>query len=211
MVTAVKQATSRDGLAVRVAHHHNPYSYLLNDDDFDEMLLTIGLRRAESIWRNHTAAEHRAPRGVYGRACMAFVLMDPTLGSWVANEQAVMAAVLVGAGAERFLPNAAAKAAGHRRLGRNYGEALHVDPHLCGTGGFRYGHSVQVRGVIAGSSSQTTDQDMFEARLLAEDFVQVLGERHRAWEDASGPGEWLADPDRPGPELLSSTSWFPGL
>jgi hypothetical protein len=205
----VKQATSPEGLVVRAAHHHNPYGYLLSDGAFDDLLLELGLRRAASIQRNHTAAEGRAPRGVYGRDCMAFVLMDPTAGPWVPNEEAVLAAVLVGEGADRFLPNAAAKATGHRRIGRNYGEAVHVDPHLCGSGHFRYGHSADVRGVIAGTSSQTTDQDLFEARMLATDFVQAIDELHRAWETATGLGEWATDDDTPGPHHRALVDWFP--
>jgi hypothetical protein len=205
----VKHAISPDGLSVRVAHHRNPYAYLLTDDELDELLLDLGLRRAASIWRNHNAAQQQTPRGVYERTCMAFVLMDPTVGPWVPNDQAVLAGVLIGEGADRFLPNAAAKAAGHRRLGRNYGEAVHIDPHLCGSGGFRYGHSTQVRSLIAGSSSQSTDQDLFEARMLAAEFVQAFDELHRAWEAKTGAGEWFADPDEPDGEHLALVSWFP--
>ncbi len=115
----VKEAKSPDGLLVRVSHHHNPYSYLLDDDELDAVLLELGLRRAASIWRNHTATEASAPRGVYGRACMAFVLMDPTADPWVPDDQAVMAAVVIGDDGAAFLPNAGAKAAGHRRLARH--------------------------------------------------------------------------------------------
>lgn len=205
----VKETRSPDGLLVRVAHHHNPYGYLLGGDEFDDVLLELGLRRAASIWRNHTATEPNAPRGVYGRACMAFVLMDPTAGPRVPDDQAVLAGIVVGDGGAAFLPNAAAKASGHRRLGRNYGEAVHVDPHLCGSGAFRYGHSAEVRGVIVGSSSQTTDQDLFEAGLLAQDFVDAVNERHRVWEQRVGVGEWLSADDEQAAEHLELVNWFP--
>lgn len=205
----MKETKSPDGLLVRVSHHHNPYSYLLDDNELDDVLLELGSRRAESIWRNHTASETSAPRGVYGRACMAFVMMDPTASPWVPDDQAVLAAVVIGDDGARFLPNAGAKAAGHRRLGRNYGEAVHVDPHLCGSGHFRYGHSAEVRGLIVGSSSQTTDQDLFEAGLLAADFVDAVAERHRVWEQRTGPGEWLSADGSPAPERLDLVAWFP--
>lgn len=204
----VKQTTSPDGLGVRVKHHHNPYGYLFSGDEFDQLLLELGVRRAQSIWRNHTAVEPTAPRGVYERACMAFVLMDPTAGPWTPNPEAVLAAVVIGEGGERFLPNAAAKAGGHRRLGRNYGEAVHVDPHLSGSGHFRYGHSAQVRGLIVGSSSQTTDQDLFEAGMLAKEFVDAIDERHRAWERETGVGEWLSADGVPGTEHQTMVAWF---
>jgi hypothetical protein len=204
----VTVAKSPDGLQVSVGHHHNPYRYLLDDDQLDALLVELGLRRAASIWRNHTVAADRAPRGVYGRACMAFVLMDPTAGPWVANEQAVLAAIVIGDEGERFLPNAAAKAGGHRRLGRNYGEAVHVDSHLCGSGHFRYGHSAEVRGVIVGSSSQTTDQDLFEAGALARDFVDAITDRHLAWQEGVGPGEWLSAEDSPGDEHVGMIRWL---
>lgn len=204
----MNETVSPDGLKVRAAHHHNPYSYLLDDDELDELLVDLGQRRAASIWRNHTASAERAPLGAYARPCMAFVLMDPTAGPWVPNEQAVLAAIIVGEDGASFLPNAAAKAAGHRRLGRNYGEAVLVDTHLCGSGHFRYGHSAEVRGLIVGSSSQTTDQDLFEAGTLARDFVDAITERHRAWQERTGPGEWLSIDDKPGNEHNSLVSWF---
>ncbi|WP_105971128.1 hypothetical protein [Streptomyces geranii] len=204
----VKETVSPEGLRVRVGHHHNPYGYLLGDDELDALLLDLGLRRAASIRAGHEAVGDSAPRGVYGRPCMAFVLMDPTAGPWVSNEQAVMAAVVVGDDGARFLPNAAAKAGGHRRLGRNYGEAVLVDTHLCGTGHFRYGHSAEVRGVVVGSSAQTTDQDLFEAGALAKDFVDAITERHLVWQVKTGPGEWLGSEDVPGDEHRALVSWF---
>ena len=205
----VSEAVSPDGLRVRVAHHHNPYRYLLQDAEFDALLLELGLPRAASIGHHHTVAPELAPRGAYGRACMAFVMMDPTADPWVPNDQAVLAALVVGEEGSAFLPNAAAKAGGHRRLGRNFGEAVLVDPHRCGDGHFRYGHSAEVRGVIVGSSSQTTDQDLFEAAGLATDFIDAIAERHRTWERRVGNGEWLSDEDEPAAQHRSMVSWFP--
>lgn len=108
-----------------------------------------------------------------------------------------------------FLPNAAAKAAGHRRLGRDYGEAVLTDPHLCGDGDFRYGHSARIRGQIVGASSQTTDQDLHEAAALAADFVGAIAERHLVWEERVGPGEWFAHDDAPAQVCREMIGWFP--
>jgi hypothetical protein len=202
-------AVSPEGLPVRVAHRRNPYEYLMSDGQFDELLLDLGLRRAASIWRNHSAHPGRAPHGVYERACMGFVVLDPTVGPWVPDTEAVLAVITVGQDGSGFLPNAAAKAAGHRRLGRNYGEAVLVDPHLCGDGNFRFGHSAEVRGVIVGTSSQTTDQDLHEAAALAADLVAALGERHLAWQERVGPGEWLAEGGNPGARYRDMIGWFP--
>ena len=204
-----REALSSDGLSVRVAHRRNPYSYLMGAEQFDGLLLELGLRRASSIWRNHTADPQRAPRGVYERACMGFVLLDPTVSASVSDPDAVLGVVAVGEGAAAFLPNAAAKAAGHRRLGRNYGEAVLVDPHLCGDGNFRYGHSAEVRGQIVGSSSQTTDQDLHEAAALAADFVGAITEIHLAWQERVGPGEWLGHDDAPADVYRDMVDWFP--
>ena len=209
VTTGSREALSPDGLSVRVAHRRNPYEYLMGAEQFDELLLELGLRRASSIWRNHTADARRAPRGVYERACMGFVLLDPTVGPWVPDVDAVLGVITVGEGAAAFLPNAAAKAAGHRRLGRNYGEAVLADPHLCGGGNFRYGHSAQVRGQIVGASSQYTDQDLYEAAALAADLVGAIAERHLAWEERVGPGEWLAHDDDPAPVYREMIGWFP--
>ena len=208
-VTNLREAVSPDGLPVRAAHRRNPYGYLMSGDQFDELLLNLGLRRAASISRNHSAHAERAPRGVYERACMGFVVLDPTVGPWVPDTEAVMAVITVGEDGAGFLPNAAAKAAGHRRLGRNYGEAVLVDPHLCGDGNFRFGHSAEVRGVIVGSSSQTTDQDLHEAAALAADLVAALGESHLAWQERVGPGEWLAEDGSPGAVYRGMIGWFP--
>ncbi|MFD0273091.1 hypothetical protein ACFVHB_04145 [Kitasatospora sp. NPDC127111] len=195
----VRESVSAHGLPVRVQHRLNPYAYMLDDEGFAELLTELALRRAESIWRNHTAAPADAPRGPYPRASMGFVLLDPTAPRWVPDERAVLAVVTVGEEGHRFLVNAAAKAAGHRRLGRNHGEAVLVDPHLCGSGAFRYGHSAEVRGQIVGASSQSPDQDLHEAGRLAADLVNAVAEHHLAWEERVGPGDWYAATDEPHP------------
>ena len=79
-MTGFREALSPDGLRVRAARRRNPYGYLMSAEQFDDLLLSLGMRRAESIWRNHTADAHRATRGVYARACMGFVMLDPTVG-----------------------------------------------------------------------------------------------------------------------------------
>lgn len=203
-----REATSPEGLIVRAASRRNPYRYLLSDHELDELLVQLGLRRASSIWLNHTSIERPGARGIYGRPCMGFVLMDPTVDVRVPSADAVLGAITVGNEGSAFLPNAAAKAAGHRRLGRNYGEAVLVDPHLCGDGNFRYGHSACVRGQIVGSSSQTTDQDLYEAAALATDFVDAINARHDAWVQRQGPGEWLSEDGAPADEYRDMVSWF---
>ncbi|MFE7117870.1 hypothetical protein ACFU99_20880 [Streptomyces sp. NPDC057654] len=201
-------AVSPDGLKVQVAHRHNPYSYVLDDAGLDAVLLEVGLLRAASIQRQHTADDADAPRGRYPRAAMGFVLMDATAGPWTPNEEAVLGVVTVGDGGHAFLPNAAAKAGAHRRLGRNNGEAVHVDPHLLGAGGFRYGHSAQVRGQIVGASGQSTDQDLYEAARLAADFVSAVNTRHAQWEQSNATGIWTAPDDGPASEYRAMTDWF---
>ncbi|MDI6105722.1 hypothetical protein QLQ12_44805 [Actinoplanes sp. NEAU-A12] len=202
------EGISSDGLTVRVGHRRNPYAYLFDGDQFDELLLRLGRRRADSIWRHHRSGEDRAPHGRYGRPCMAFVVMDATAGAWVPDTEAVLAAITIGTDGERFLPNAAGKACGHRRLGANYGEAVLVDSHRCHSGGFRYGHSAEIRGQIVGASSQTTDQDLYEAGHLAADLVAAVNHAQVEWKERAGPGEWFNDGDVPGEECLAAVSWF---
>ncbi|MFE1404701.1 hypothetical protein [Streptomyces sp. NPDC058770] len=205
----VHETISPDGLPVRGAHRRNPYQYLMSGPQFDALLTRLALRRAESVWRNHHISPERAPHGVYPRPHMAFVLLDATAGPWVPNEDAVLAAVTLGERGHDFLPYAAAKAAGHRRTGHNWGTAVLVDPHLCGDGGFRHGHSAEVRGQIVGASSQSPDQDLHEAAALATDFVQALSELHQAWERRTGPGEWFTTDGLSGTEPVAMTGWFP--
>lgn len=202
------EAVSTDGLTVRARHHHNPYRYLLSDSGLDALLLDLGLRRAASVRHHHHADPAAAPRDPYPRPAMAFVLLDPTADRWTPHEEAVLGAITIGDEGHRFLPNAAAKAAGHRRLGRNYGEAVHTDPHLCGDGAFRYGHSAEVRGLIVGASAQTPDQDLYEASLLAQDFLSEFAVRHAAWENANGPTDWLAPDDTPASGTTAMTAFF---
>ncbi|GAA3011837.1 hypothetical protein [Actinokineospora diospyrosa] len=187
-----QDAVSPQGLAVRARHRRNPYTYMLDDTRFAEVLLAAGLRRAESIALGHGTD---GPRGRYPRPCMAFVILDPTAHAWEPDHEAVLAALTIGDGALPFLPNAAAKASGHRRTHRNHGEAALVDHHLLGTGNFRYGHSANVRGLIIGASSQTADQDLYEAAALATDLVEALLTHHRTWEHQVGAGRWIGDPD----------------
>jgi hypothetical protein len=206
--SAFAESVSPNGLTVRARHHHNPYTYLLSGSDLDSLLLDLGLRRAESIWRHHHASPAAAPRDPYPRLAMSFVLLDPTADVWVRHDESVLGAITIGDEGHRFLPNAAAKAAGHRRLGRNYGEAVHTDPHLCGAGAFRYGHSAEVRGLIVGASAQSPDQDLYEASLLAQDFIAALADRHATWESATGPTDWLSPDDTPAPGTAAMTSFF---
>ncbi|WP_018681626.1 hypothetical protein [Actinokineospora enzanensis] len=191
-------------LSVRVKVRTNPYDYMLTDTELTDLLAALGRARAESIQRHHEAP---GPRGHYKRDCMAFILLDPTAPTWLPDPRAVLAALTIGADGPRFLANAAAKAAGHRRLGRNYGEAVLVDPHLCGTGGFRHGHSAEVRGLIVGASSQTTDQDLYEAGRLATDFIDAIARHHLAWETRTGPGYWVGT--EPPQATLDMISFFP--
>ena len=205
----VLEMVSPDGLTVRAAHRRNPYSYAMSGEKLDALLVDVGLRRAASVWRNHTVDADRAPRGVYPRACMGFVIMDPTVPAWLTDTDAVLGVITVGDEGSSFLANAAAKAAGHRRLGRNYGEAVLVDPHLCGDGNFRYGHSAEVRGLIVGASSQSTDQDLYEAAALAGDLVAAIADAHRSWLEQAGPVvDWFAAADAPAEAYREMIDWF---
>ncbi|MBM7776481.1 hypothetical protein JOD54_006685 [Actinokineospora baliensis] len=182
--------TTQDTPAVRARHRRNPYAYMLDDAGLTDLLVTAGRRRAESVWRNHNTD---GPRGRYPRSSMAFVVLDPTAPCTDPNP--VLAALTIGDEALPFLPNAAAKAIGHRHTGHNHGEAALIDPHLLGTGHFRYGHSANIRGLIVGASSQTPDQDLHEAATLGTDLVNALITAHRTWETTVGPGRWVGDPD----------------
>ncbi|MEV0280834.1 hypothetical protein AB0I22_31205 [Streptomyces sp. NPDC050610] len=201
-------AVSSEGLKVQAAHRRNPYSYALDEAGLDAVLLEVGLLRAASIGRQHTADDEHAPRGAYPRAAMGFVLMDATAGPWTPNEEAVLGVITIGDQGRSFLPNAAAKAGAHRRLGRNNGEAVHVNPHLLGAGGFRYGHSAEVRGQIVGASGQSTDQDLYEAARLAADFVDAVNARHLDWEERHATAIWTAPDDGPAAEYRAMTDWF---
>ncbi|RLK61430.1 hypothetical protein [Actinokineospora cianjurensis] len=204
---SLAEGVSADGLAVRARHRRNPYDYMLDGAAFAEVLLAVGLRRAESVWRNHNAAD-AAPHGRYPRASMAFVVLDPTARAWEPDEDVVLAAITVGDDGTRFLPNAAAKASGHRRTGRDHGDAVLVDPHLLGTGSFRYGHSTRVRGLIVAASSQSTDQDLYEAAGLAGDLIESITSLHRAWEARVGAVNWVSPDGQPDPRHQAMVSFF---
>jgi len=140
---------------------------------------------------------------------MGFVIMDPTAPAWLTDADAVLGVITVADEGSSFLANAAAKAAGHRRLGRNYGEAVLVDPHLCGEGNFRYGHSAEVRGLIVGASSQSTDQDLYEAGMLAGDLIAAIADVHRTWlEEADPVVDWFAAADAPAGAYREMIDWF---
>ena len=198
-----------DTLPVAAAIRRNPYTYMLTDAELTDLLNDLGRRRADSILRNHSAPAGKAPRGPYPRLAMGFVILDPTAEASVGPAEAVLGAVTIGEGGRRFLPNAAAKASAHRRLGRDNGTAVHTDPHLLGTGAFRYGHSAEVRGLIVAASSQTTDQDLYEASRLAAELVEELGVRHRAHEWTLGETDWLSGTAQHEDLYGEMVSWFP--
>ncbi|MFE3470149.1 hypothetical protein ACFXOI_00425 [Streptomyces bacillaris] len=197
-------------LHVQAAVRHNPYAYMLDEAELVDLLSELGRRRAESILRNHTAAEGEAPRGRYPRPAMGFVILDPTADARADDTEAVLGAIAVGEQARQFLPRAAAKAAAHRRLGRNNGSSVHTDPHLLGTGAFRYGHSAEVRGVIVAASSQSTDQDLYEASRLAAEFAEGIGARHQEFEWKVGETDWLSQDGLPLARYGEMVAWFPG-
>lgn len=194
---------------VQAAVRRNPYRYMLDDVELTELLSDLGHRRAESILRNHTADLGKAPRGPYPRPAMGFVILDPTADAQAGHADAVLGAITVGDQARQFLPKAAAKAAAHRRLGRNNGTSVHTDPHLLGTGAFRYGHSAEVRGLIVAASSQTTDQDLYEASRLAAELVEEIAARHRDYEWRRGERDWLSSDDQPLALHNEMINWFP--
>ncbi|MYT94001.1 hypothetical protein GTY40_23570 [Streptomyces sp. SID8359] len=196
-------------LRVQAAVHHNPYAYMLGEAELVALLSELGRRRAESILRNHTAAEGQAPRGPYPRPAMGFVILDPTADARADDTEAVLGAITVGEQARQFLPKAAAKAAAHRRLGHDNGTSVHTDPHLLGTGAFRYGHSAEVRGVIAAASSQSTDQDLYEASRLAAEFAEGIAARHQEFEWRLGETDWLSPDDLPLARYSEMVAWFP--
>ncbi|EGJ75131.1 hypothetical protein STTU_2342 [Streptomyces sp. Tu6071] len=85
---------------------------------------------------------------------------------------------------------------------------MHIEPHLLGTGSFRYGHSAQVRGQIVGASAQDTDQDLYESACLASDFVDALRNRHSEWERQHSTGIWTSADDDHAPEYEAMIDWF---
>jgi hypothetical protein len=182
---------------------------MLDDAELTSLLQSLGERRAESILRNSTTAPGHAPRGPYPRPAMGFVILDPTADARVSQADAVLGAITIGSDARRFLPKAAAKASAHRRLGHNNGVAVHTDPHLLGTGAFRYGHSAEVRGLVVAASSQTPDQDLFEASRLATDLVEELAARHLAFEWEQGETDWLTSDGKTPVEYTDMMAWYP--
>lgn len=196
-------------LRVRAAIRRNPYGYMLDDAGLGALLTALGERRAASIARNYAATAGEAPRGPYPRPAMGFVVLDPTAEPGADPADIVLGALTVGEDARRFLPKAAAKAAVHRRLRGNNGTAVHTDPHLLGSNAFRYGHSAEVRGVVVAASSQSPDQDLYEASRLAADFVEEIGVRHREYEQREGERDWLAATDEPPARYTEMTAWFP--
>ncbi|MFD4503171.1 hypothetical protein [Streptomyces sp. NPDC058457] len=96
-----------------------------------------------------------------------------------------------------------------RSLGHNNGTSVHTDPHLLGTGAFRYGHSAEVRGVIVAASSRSTDQDLYEASRLAAELVEEIAARHHEYEWRHGETDWLSPDEQPSALYNEMLAWFP--
>lgn len=180
--------------------YQNPWQSTLPDHKLLE-LFQEGAKRAEDVladWMSTGQVEE-------GRDSYACVILDPTRRRHQRTiQQRVLAIILLGPNAERYIPNGAAKADAHDRLGQPNGELVKKRSFCLSDHDFAYGDSAVYEGAIAGGSGLSVQQD----RFLAFDVLEYTMKRVRAIRDGwltemrrTMDGQrWYNTSDEPGPE-----------
>jgi hypothetical protein len=193
---------------VSVRLFQNPWKQMLPNEVLITVLTTAATEASERLAQMIDVGEVSPMRDSFG--C---VILDPTHQRWQQTPvQRTLAAVLIGPDAERFLPNALAKADAHDRHGLPnsgfFGNAL----FCLGDGDFTYGHSAEydvvnprdgllVEGVaIAGGSGLSEDQDHELALMILSEAMGTVHDYISTWRDqqrAIGRGRWFNESDVP--------------
>ncbi len=182
---------------------HNPWPRIVPDGVLLQYLQTAAVNAQEQMREWEAAGEMEE-----GRDSFAAVLLDPTRRRWARTiSDRVMAIILIGPNAEKYVPNGASKADGHDRHNRNMGELVEDLNHLLADGEFGWGNSAEYLGAIGGGSGLKVKQDgeLVEGMLI--EVIDSVNSNRRTWLDEQrrlkGNHRWFDPDDEPGAEYTA--------
>jgi len=170
--------------------YRNPWEHTVPNEALRAILENIAMKRVD-----HIADQYQ--NGHYSRSSLALVILDPTAPLWRPSSETLLAAILIGPDAERFLPNAIAKAVEHRDKGILAGYGAYVDMTQTEDGDFTYGYSTQVDDTIGGASGESEIQDACEAGYALVSFNYHIRSFRIAWRKANPDKRWFCNEDLP--------------
>lgn len=141
--------------------YNNPYDPQLSNRELAEILMIVRDKLGELIQAGYEDEK-------YSRESFAATFSDPTSPHWELTEERLLGSVFAGPNGADFLPNSIGKVCSHLDRNMEAGEQIHTNRHMVPSGEFRYGYTVEVRGIVAGGSGATERQDQELARTLAE-------------------------------------------
>jgi hypothetical protein len=182
----------------------NPWTGILNDGVVLQYLQTSVIEGAEWLQDKIAADEIKPDRNSYGG-----VILDPTCQRVTHFRDRVMAVILIGPDAKRFVPNGAAKAdaADRHSMGTSYIlNEEHPSYHMFGFGDFAWGGSVSVEGAVAGGSGLSVKQDEQLMELIVSTFIEKVNRALGQWlrerrQRADGQAWWTPD-NQPGTQYV---------
>jgi hypothetical protein len=162
--------------SVKVVLVRNPWPQTVPDNVLLQFLMTAASSAKQEIncliQEGKLAEEHDS---------FAAVLIDPTdRVTYDTISDAVMAIILIGPNAEKFIPNAAAKADAHKRHDLSNGEIVHKANFCLTDGEFAWGYSAEYMGAVGAGSGLKDTQDRDVTFLILK---TVLERVHRARAD----------------------------
>lgn len=117
-----------------------------------------------------------------GRDSFAAVILDPTQARWAKTiRDLVIAIVMIGPEAARFVPNATAKADGHDRHDLSMRHLMEEYPHLLGDSDFAYGESAEYDYCVGGGSGLSPEQDGELVLILLKEFIERVNSARQQW------------------------------
>jgi hypothetical protein len=199
--------TTEVNMPITIRIINNPWPHTVPNHRLLEILRGIAEEAAERIKQRHTA-------GIYEKPKLAIVILDPTAPQSRPSEDAILAIILIGEGAQDNLCNALSKAFEQRDHGRNIGAMATAHSHLLPDGAFRYGHSFEVDSTMGGASGLTQKQDRDEGTTIASSFNRGIQEAREQWEEATGdPGDyyWFCDQNLPEARVKKAAQLVSGV
>ena len=169
----------------------NPYSHMIPDEEFFDLVVDVVAARANDI-------AERAKSGEYPRDSMGFIVLDRTAPYWKPSDECVLIVAIIGPEGEDFIPNAMAKTIQHRDKAVDCGVLVYTQKGRLSEGDFRYGFSVCIDGTYVGGSAQSELQDRYQATVLAADLNYRVDSAITAWEVKTGKSRWYCNEDLPG-------------